>query len=240
MSTARVGVVVALEREIAPLVRGWSRISGARGSFALFRHGQAVVMVAGLGGERARQAAVTLVESHPPALLVSAGYAGALDPGLGAGDLVVPLAVVDAATYARFGAVTGQGVLVTSDTVAQPVQKAVLRERYGASIVDMEAAAVAEVARERGIPFLAVKAVSDTAKAELPQVASFVDSHGQVQTLTLLAFCAVRPWLWPGLLRLWRDSRRATATLCQVLQVIIREPEEDRLPLALQRVRGCE
>jgi hypothetical protein len=101
--------------------------------------------------------------------------------------------------------------------VANPTQKAKLRESFVAQFVDMEAAAVARAAQARGVEFAAVKAVSDEFDFEFPSMEQFVDSDGQFQQGRFAAYAALRPWLWPKVRRLAINSNLASSALCDWL-----------------------
>jgi hypothetical protein len=62
-----------------------------------------------------------------------------------------------------------QGFLVTTrHVVADPASKSALRERSGACAVDMETAGIVEAAHEAGLPWVAVRAIVDSAEDSLP------------------------------------------------------------------------
>ena len=67
--------------------------------------------------------------------------------------------------------------------------------KYGADVVDMEAAAVAQVARERGLEFAAVKSISDEADFEMPPMNRFIDD-GKFDTRRFLVYVALHPRWW--------------------------------------------
>lgn len=133
-------------------------------------------LVTGLGMNRTRATLESYLRTHSPSILVFTGTAGQLDPGLKMGDVVFPRQWClqtggcfesDPALVAflrkRRVRISGAGV-----TVRIPVIKKQDRERLyrsqGASICDMESAAVLELARSHGVPAVAPKVVSDTAE----------------------------------------------------------------------------
>ncbi len=79
---------------------------------------------------------------------------------------------VDAESGARFKTAGGESMIVTAASVSGPAEKRMLADRYQADVVDMESAAVAAVAQERGIEFGAMKAMSDELEFEMPPVAA--------------------------------------------------------------------
>jgi adenosylhomocysteine nucleosidase len=109
-------------------------------------------------------------------------------------------------------------VLVSFGAVASPSQKAKLRDSFGARAVDMEAAAVARAAESRGTRFAVVKVISDEFDFSFPSIERFIDSDGQFLVGRFAWFTALRPWLWPQVARLARNSNRASVALCSWLR----------------------
>ncbi len=127
------------------------------------------VVVSGPGFRAARRALEKEILQERPRLVLSVGTCGALDPALRVGDVRVVRRVES--ELGSFGGIELQGesaVLWSQDRVAvTAADKRALFER-GAQIVDMEAAALAEVCGREGIEFGCLKAVSDGAEEDLP------------------------------------------------------------------------
>ncbi len=215
---SRVAIVAALEREVRPLVRAkeWSvseKVVDVR-RFRFFEKDDFVLVCGGIGAEAARRAAEAVIAMYAPKVIYSAGFAGALDPGLKVGSIVLPRRVVNASDGSSVNLNRGEGVLVSFGTVASPEQKASLRDSFGAQAVDMEAAAVARAAEVRGVEFAVVKVISDESDFRFPLTERFVDSDGQFLEGRFAGFAALRPWLWPQVVRLARNSNRASHALC--------------------------
>jgi len=219
-SAPRVAIIVALEREVRALVKGWQPVERIYGSrrFKVFESRGAILICGGIGSEAAHRAAEVAVPLYQPQLLLSAGFAGALDQSLKVGQAFWPRVVIDASDGSRTEAASGQGSLVSFSAVAGPGQKVKLATAYGAQAVDMEAAAVARTARAHGIAFAAVKAISDEASFEMPEMQRFVTKDGQFRAAAFAGFAVVRPWLWAGLMRLERNSAQAAQALCRELK----------------------
>jgi adenosylhomocysteine nucleosidase len=128
--------------------------------------------------------------------------------------------VINASDGSRTVVEGGEGVLVSFGSVASPAQKSKLRESFGAAAVDMEAAAVACSAEARGKEFTVVKAVSDEMDFEFPAMERFVDAEGRFSQGRFAFYAAVRPWLWPQVMRLARNSSLASRALCAYLHTI--------------------
>jgi hypothetical protein len=83
----------------------------------------------------------------------------------------------------------------------------------------MESLAVAQVAAQRGIPFIAVRVIVDTASDVLPGSVIAASGGGAVNVRRLLAGLALAPRDLIGLLRLARRYRAATRSLNAVARV---------------------
>lgn len=222
----RTVVIAAMEREVKPLVRGWQRMTLSAGdrSLTAFERGDQAVVISGIGRKNAEVAARAAVARYQPAMLVSAGLAGALIRSLKAGSVVTPNVVVDAADgmeyrcTAESGGVVGGGVLVTASEIAGSDDKAKLVEQFHALVVDMEAAGVARVTQEAQAGFRCVKAISDEADFVMPPLAKFVDTAGNFQSGKFAAWAAIRPWQWARVIALGRNSSKAIRGLCEWLE----------------------
>jgi adenosylhomocysteine nucleosidase len=173
-----------------------------------------------MGAECARRATEAVIALYRPEQLISAGFAGALEPGRRVGEVLTPRTVIDAGDGSRTDTGAGEGALVSFGSVADRGQKAKLRAAYGAQAVDMEAAAVARGAQAHGLRFLACKAISDASDFSWPAVGRFVGPNGQFRTSEFAFYLSLRPWLWGRMIELARDSRQASARLCQSLAVL--------------------
>jgi adenosylhomocysteine nucleosidase len=218
-NSCQVAIVAALEREVWPLIKEWlsSRKEFDGHWFKFFEKDGVVVVCGGIGAEPARRAAEAILSLYRPGLVISAGFAGGLDPALEAGQTLTPRHVIDASDGSRTDSGCGEGVLVSFADIADVEQKAKLGAAYGAHAVDMEAAAVARSAEAHGVKFLACKVISDPSQSSLPPIARFIGSDGKFRALNFLAYIVVRPWLWPRVQRLASDSAMAAGKLCALL-----------------------
>lgn len=222
------GVVVAVEAETVGLIK---RPFFGRKRTLLSQ--TVCVRLSGMGARAARLAAEDLVRKGSTALL-SWGSAGALDPGLLSGSLVVPERVLspDQAGYSvcrswhrqicrrlkgRIELYTG-AIIQSPVVLSDPAEKSALYERSGAIAVDMESAAVARVAKGTGLPFLAIRAISDTASMTVPiSLLASLDEFGRPRFIRLLKSFGNRPGDMVRLFRLGQNFRRARKTLASVM-----------------------
>jgi len=219
----RIAIVAALEREVRPLVKKWKvqdwEHEGRR--FRFFQKDETVLVCGGVGAAAARRAAEAVIAHFHPGLIYSVGFAGALDPALKIANLLRPGRVINAGDGSSTDVEGGIGVLVSFGSVASPEQKATLRDSFGAQAVDMESAAVARAAEAREVPFSAVKVVSDEVDFEVPAMDRFVDSGGRFSEGRFAMHAAIRPWLWPRVIRLAKNSKRASRVLCTYLEKLV-------------------
>ena len=173
------------------------------------------VRIAGASATRAREAAEALVSSGCTGL-VSLGLSGALDPHHVPGDVLVPDAVLDPngrhfvtdSTWRKSLAGTlsssmnvSSGFIAGSDAPLLTVeQKIACRLSSGAAAVDMESHAIAAVADQHGLPFVALRVIADGDQLSIPPWALVgVQENGQVREGQIFVGFLIRPWLWPKL-----------------------------------------
>jgi adenosylhomocysteine nucleosidase len=181
--------------------------------------GQPVVLAANGVGPELAAAATTVAMAHVrPIAVVSTGFCGALDPLLRVADIFVATAIQDLdvpVQQPHCQRAAAHGTLVSIDRIAQTAgEKQALRDR-GAAVVEMEAAGVAQVVRQCGIPFCCIRVVSDTAEegfcidlnsARLPD--------GRLSTGRILASAMRRPVTGiRELYRLFRNTKAASQSL---------------------------
>ncbi|MGB8130521.1 MAG: hypothetical protein WCG81_12080 [Candidatus Angelobacter sp.] len=222
---SKIAIIAAMEREIEPLVRGWQRttVPSADKKFSVFESDGVVAVVSGIGCKNAEIAARAIVDHHRPALFISVGLAGALIWSLKVASVFTPNVVVDAVEGAEYRCATDPnhvsgGVLVTAQQIAGTEAKRELVNHFHGLVVDMEAAGVAKVAQQEQIGFRCVKAISDEADFVMPPMGKFVNAAGKFQSGKFALWAAIRPWQWPRIVNLARNSKRAIKALCNRLQ----------------------
>jgi adenosylhomocysteine nucleosidase len=208
-----------MEREVAPLIRSWKMRTVEYGGrrYRLFENGEAALVCGGIGAEAARRATEAVIREVKPLRVISAGFAGALSASLRVGDILEPRTVINTADGARTEVGSGEGILVSCAETAGKEQKVRLTKAYGASAVDMEAAAVAQGAEARGVEFGALKVISDALDFNLPALDRFVGHDGTFHSVRFACHVVLRPWLWATAIALARNSSKASHALCGAL-----------------------
>ncbi len=207
---------------------------------------QAVLIVSGMGRDRAKRAAHKLVEENV-GCLVSFGSAGALSPALKPGDLVQPEEVRDAARkYAVTSslpallrerlsekniAVPSGPLACTDKEVATNDAKLKLFEQTGAIAVDMESAGILDAAEHNGLPACVLRVITDTADMTLPDaILRRSDDFGEVNIPGLGIDLITSPGQIPDTLRLVKASRRAGTTMKLVARELLDNSRDHSFP----------
>lgn len=179
-------------------------------------------------GDRDRTASLVESAVEHANCVVSFGIAGALAPGLRAGDLVISTEVVSdlgrwqadnsfRARVARLAAEVGSiegPVFGARRIVATRSEKRLVREATGALAVDLESDVVARIATSAGIPFVVVRTIANSVYRELPPAALIpLAENGTPKLFQVLASVARRPRQVAALCGLARETRTALAAL---------------------------
>jgi hopanoid-associated phosphorylase len=158
--------------------------------------------------------------------IVSFGVAGGLNPALRSGDIVIASEIV--AAKGRWLAAEGlsealhglpeqgahriaRGIVVgVEEVVLGRKAKSALRAATGADAVDMESHIAARYAEQHGLPFAALRVISDPAHRALPEIAAAaLKKNGDVDVWKVMRGIARRPSQIRALVHSGRDFNRA-------------------------------
>jgi adenosylhomocysteine nucleosidase len=233
----RIAIFAALGWECRPVLRQMRQVTRERaGDFTVWRgvtaRREVVLVKTGMGIVQAAAAARSIGDGGDCALFMSTGCAGALAAELIPGDVVVASAVVASYSDGQFDThcehrgraqraaeraalrVTTGPVLCSPQALMTAEHKRAAAARYGAVAVDMEGASIAAEAARRGIPFILVRAILDTADTELKHTGRFIDPQtGAVKPLALAGYVATHPGAVTDLLSMQRMMRAAQTSL---------------------------
>ena len=221
-----VGIVVALASEARTLTTNTvhtERVTPLVSGAALW--------LSGMGSTAAQIAAQGLADKGAVAL-ATFGVAGALQAGLRSGTLFCPSLVLDdndhdytpdpawRSRLLQQLAATRLTVLESGSLLSAPLPllttaaKIAARDRYAAAGVDMESAAVAAVARDRNLPFIALRAIVDEVDDTIPTALhDSVDAWGRPRPFNLIAALSRHPSLLTYLPSLHSRMQQATCAL---------------------------
>jgi adenosylhomocysteine nucleosidase len=174
-----IAVTFALPAESADFVRRLDKrslisregVESIRGRL----HGKLVAVIhSGVGKMVCRQRMEVMFRREKFDWLISAGFAGALEPELRVGHLLV------AENYSNPKLLAAHQRELTSDTIflgklatvprviESVAQRETLNKRTGAAAVDMETETIAEICQAHDLPMLSLRAISDSAVEAFP------------------------------------------------------------------------
>jgi len=162
--------------------------------------------------------------------VVSFGVAGGLDPTLKSGDVVVATEVMAGDARWLAGLALNEDVIASvalegrrivrgrlagaEELVAASHVKAALHSETGAAAVDMESHIAAAYAAEAGLPFAALRVISDPASRALPQLAmAAIKPNGDIDLRKVLHGIVRNPLTLLDLVSTGIDFNRALRSL---------------------------
>jgi adenosylhomocysteine nucleosidase len=214
--------------------------------------GQEVLLAqTGVGRQRAERATELVLGHYTVSALVSLGFAGALAVPLRVGDMIVcstlhcatgptkeaarPMSYHSDVDLLRLATEalkdTGMRVCIGSGVtvpqlVGSPEKKGELGRAFQAHIVDMESYWIARIASGRQIPFVVVRAISDTARETLPPFDEILALDGGWQWRKAVSYLFGRPQHLAALLRLSRNARAARRNLTAFAESLVAHNEQ--------------
>lgn len=191
-----------------------------------------LLCLSGMGYNNALNAAAALIKQGAGAL-VSWGVAGGLNEELHSGDLLVAERVLSEQgeftchrdwqdkVLVEFSStsfrVFNTSLYSSEQIAATRGEKRKLFRRTGADAVDMESAAIAELAEKMKLDFIALRVIADEAVATLPPaVIRHTDTLGRPKPIRFALSCLFRPSQLASLLLLARAYKTALHTLNDV------------------------
>ncbi len=239
-----IGIFAAMESE-ALACPEWTRngdkvtIPGA----TVFPGEGSFVCQTGIGREAAQVAADAALARFSPTVVLSVGLAGGLEPGIEVGDVVICTHVdheshrhADSAqsiyadrTLLNAALQTAEtsdlavrtGTSLTVDEAAWgPAEKAAHHAWKSHDIVEMESFWIAAAASKRGLPFAAVRAISDASADTLPNIGA-MRPDGTLDQEKVLAFLREHPENGAQLSAIAQNSRLALGNLGTFLATFV-------------------
>jgi adenosylhomocysteine nucleosidase len=216
----RFGVLAPMPSELRPVVKAFGLAKGTRGTLdghvgTVGTH-DVIATTTGIGTERATAAITRMLDHGEVDHVVVVGIAGGIGPTSPVGTLVVPEAVEDwphARSFvpAPLGGLRAEGIIVTSDEYGYDPEVVNGFLGRGVVAVDMETVAVAKVCVERGVPWSAVRAISDPADDDTvaPDVIGLVKPDGSPDVGRAIRYVLRHPGRIPHLAAMGRDATAA-------------------------------
>ncbi len=232
-------IVVALPWEAIPLAKylGLSRSEVLEGVTRYGGWGGRLLLIqAGMGSPGVGRAFTSL---ETPSLLLSAGFCGGTRPEAGLGDIIIgsqvvrntgsypaePLLLESASrAFKTIGCPFHMGTILTVDEVVTPPNGMQGRVEPEILAVDMESAHLAKAAQRHGVPFLAIRVVSDTPAVPWAiEGRHFLRPDGRLKTASLAATLLRHPSRLARMIHLASKLRPATRRLAQGIEAFLKE-----------------
>lgn len=221
---SKIGIIAALPAEAKCLSNGKLHVG-----LPLEIHKNIFLCLSGIGHDAALVSAKKLATLKIDAL-ISWGVAGAIDNSAKSGDLILPRSIINNDSHYNISENWLNNITTYFDNSQQKIisgnitssnkicattkDKSYLSETTGAVAVDMESAAVAEVATMNKLDFLVLRAISDNAETVIPEaVLNHTDQMGRPEIFSFILSCITKPKQIKEITKLASGFKQGLATL---------------------------
>lgn len=221
-SVRSIAILAAMSSELAPARRalGMDGAAADESGEIVGEYGGITVItrVTKMGLAAAQQATEALFARHGASIdhLFVVGIAGAHDPGLEVGDVLIPEVVIDerdgiARAPVNLSDRPARGVIFSTDRLRFDAEYFASLLRNKVSIVDMESGAIAAVCERYRCPVTIIRAVSDTIDqhGDALDVFHLANADGSPKYLAAIGYILRKPWKIPHLATMASGSRKA-------------------------------
>jgi len=188
------------------------------------------VLHTGVGERVCRQRVGRFLEDQQFELLISTGFAGALNDEMQVGDLLLAKNFSTVDLNEKRSSVSRLSIhmadLFTAPTLSDSSdERTEIARTTGAAAVDMETEFIARACAAHGIPLLSLRVITDTPREPFPAPAHVLFDVATQRTdlPKLAAFFLTHPTRIPGLLHFARKIAHARKTLADALVAIAPE-----------------
>jgi adenosylhomocysteine nucleosidase len=209
--------------------------------FGEFSSQELILVQTGIGVQNAEAALNYILETERPDLIVSAGFGGALYEGASSGDLVWAKRALlfpegdlnilefpndflktSLGFYVETGICDGS-ILTLSRWMAKSDIIKILPAGLPHPVCDMETYPLAKLSLNNGLPFLAVRSITDTIDEDIPkEFFAASNAFGQYSFSRALGMLLSRPSLIPHSFKLGRASEIASKNLWHAVRHLIK------------------
>jgi adenosylhomocysteine nucleosidase len=209
----RVGLLAPMPSEFSPLVKACGITRGEHGWRGTIGPTELVAGKTGMGTKLATEATERFLDEHAVDHLIVAGIAGGMGT-TNVGDVFLPEVAVNKHTGAEYrataiGDMELRARIVTHDDFDMKPSEHEELVAAGFVAVDMETAAVAAVCDARGVPWSAVRVISDLVGVTPGDVIGLANADGSPNTRAALKYMLTKPWRIPKLVKLGVNSQKA-------------------------------
>ncbi|MDB6108621.1 MAG: phosphorylase [Pedosphaera sp.] len=178
-------------------------------------------LITGMGRKNAAEGIRKALAKSRPTMVITAGFAGGLNPKLAFGTVVFE---ADSETGLTDGLLKAGAVPVRfhcADRVAVTVaEKQSLWQSTQADVVEMESSVIRSICREHAIPSATVRVISDAANEDLPlDFNTLMTPDDRINYAKLAWTVAVGPQKIPALIRFQKLTMIAARKLAEALHL---------------------
>jgi adenosylhomocysteine nucleosidase len=204
-----------MKSELRPVVRAFglkpAQIGGSAVHTGTVGNAEVVATTTGIGTALATSATERLLGLGTFDRVMVVGIAGGVGPSVNIGDIVIPEIVVDGRSGQEYrpASIDGpapRGSLVTSDDFIVDAGRLQALISQGVIAVDMETGSVAAVCAARGVPWSAVRAISDRAEDGDEEMVKLANTDGSPNSAAIARYFARHPGRVPYLLKVGKGS----------------------------------
>jgi len=208
-----------------------------------------IMVLSGMGAVNSEAAWNYAVGTYRPDYIISAGFGGALYEGAGIGDVIAASSVmlypdIAEATSADsrrkcpmdvpgakevIGRMNGDVAVHEGSflTFSQRMDKTTVDQKLlgGLSfpVCDMETFSLATLSLAGGLPFFALRAITDLVHEEIPrELFGVTDTYGKFNLIHALYIILSKPGLMPVFIRMGRNARTASQKLSMAIESLLR------------------
>jgi adenosylhomocysteine nucleosidase len=243
----RVCIICAIHQESGPILRSFPRAKKSlvaeipAWEITMACGGSIHLLQSGIGFNKAARAARIAADFLKPDLVVSAGFCGALFPGLETGDIIAAETlfrytleaigpddtitcshppVLDACPEIR------PGTFISTENIVDkfPLIAHIKHLATSETVIEMESWSIAEICRERGIKFFAIRAVSDPAENDPAELfRNICDNDLNISPVKLTLYILRKPLTIIHLVQLAINARIAGRRLADAVHYTLRQ-----------------
>jgi adenosylhomocysteine nucleosidase len=188
------------------------------------------VLHTGVGEKVCRERVAKFLQSQQFELLISSGFAGALDDQLELGDLLVAenFSTIESgktwSSFAKFRIRTAN-LLTVPALIDSSDERRNIAHMSGAAAVDMETEFIARACAAHGVPLLSLRVITDTPQKLFPAPPNvlFDIERERTNALKFATFFLAHPHRVPRLVQFARRISQAGKILATALVGLVRE-----------------
>ena len=238
----RLAIFSAFPQEIRRVVKEIKAVRSPEGPFPLFfgkySSNEIIVALTGMGGRNAETAFGCVLKAYTPDLALSIGFGGALYDGAEIGEIVwgsrlflVREGIAEPLELSHSGDVLRrlpttlamrEGAIFTLEGLTKKSRiKKILPADLPFPVSDMETFYLAKLAAKTGLPFSALRSITDRADEEIPpEFLAVSDESGQYRLSRALGLL-FKPRLLKDIAKIGRNSFIASNNLWHAVRSII-------------------